>query len=198
MRSVRVAGLLLAVVVTAASCDGSQGSRGDAPRGLAGLALRPGEAPQGSVLDQEAGGPIDSLREVLPPRTDAPELPPLAKTVRRAFLGGHDVVYRGQGGLTEVTSSVLRFADAANAGGFLAYLKDAQAKAISVGASEILETPGLGEEGYGWHRTVPGAETAGCTWRRGELVFTLTLAGGLGDAPAQRAVDLATRVDQRL
>jgi hypothetical protein len=202
MSAARLVRLLsLIVVLLATSCGGDSGrDRTDDSAGLADLVLHEDEAPPGSRLDQGASGSIESLRDVLPPRSDAPELPPLAKPVRRGFLAGHDAVYRGdeESGLGEVASSAVRFADAGQAATFLGYLREAQTHAISVGASESFETPGLGEEGYGWHRTVPGGETSGCSWRRGELVFTLTLSGQLGEAPAERAAELARQIDQRL
>jgi hypothetical protein len=63
---------------------------------------------------------------------------------------------------------------------------------------ELVETPGLGEEGYGWHRAAPGAETSGCSWRRDDLVLTLTLGGSAGDASPGVAIELAGTVDARL
>lgn len=194
--------LALAVaLVAAASCGGSDRApfeeEGD---GLGALVLRPDEAPSGLELDEETGGPIDSVRELLPPRTDAPQLPSLPKTVLHAFLGGYDAVYAGNPdtGPTSASSSVIRFSASDSAAAFLAYLRKVQSEAITVGSSEIVETPGLGEEGYGWHRSAPGGETAGCSWRRGDLVLTLTLGGPLGRAPVQQAIELARRLDARL
>jgi hypothetical protein len=167
---------------------------------LAGLTLRPDAVPDALEPDEEATGPIGSLRDVLPPRSDAPQLPPLAKSVRRAFLSGYDAVYAGteEDGPTSLTSSVLRFSEATHASAFLTYLRDVQSEAVMVGSSELLEAPGLGEEGYGWHGQAPGGETSGSVWRRGELVFTLTLGGGLGDVPAERALELARDLDASL
>lgn len=192
---------LVLALLAATSCGGSDEApfeqEGD---GLAALALRPDEAPSGLELDEEASGPIDSVRGVLPPRPDAPQLPPLPKTVLRAFLGGYDAVYAGNTdtGPTSASSSVIRFSGSESAAAFLAYLRVIQSQASTVGSSETLDTPGLGEEGYGWHRTAPGGETAGCSWRRGDLVLTLTLGGPLGRVPAQHAIELARRLDARL
>jgi hypothetical protein len=194
--------LLLAVLLLVSACGGDSGhdQTDDGSAGLADLVLHEDEAPQGSSLDEGASGGIESLREVLPPRSDVPELPPLAKPAQRGFVGGYGSVYRGsaESGLSEVVSSVVRFGDAAQAAVFLAYVRAAQTQAISVGPSESFEAPGVGEEGYAWHRTVPGGETSGCSWRRAELVFALTLSGHLGEAPAERAVELARQIDQRL
>lgn len=167
---------------------------------LADLTLLPDEAPAPLEPDEEATGPIGSLRQVLPPRSDAPQLPALAKAVRRAFLGGYDAVYAGteEEGPASLTSTVLRFSESAHASAFLAYLRDVKSEAVTVGSSELLEAPGLGEEGYGWHGQAPGGETSGCVWRRGELVLTLTLGGPLGRAPAERAFELARGLDARL
>lgn len=190
----------LLVLLLAISCGGSTAdSPQQASDELADLALRPDETPEGLSLDEEVSGPIDLLREVLPPPSDAPQLPPLAKPVRRGFLGGYETVYGGgEATVTHIASSVLRFSEAAHAAAFLTYLREIQTDALSVGASEIVETPGLGEEGYGWHRSAPGGETSGSSWRRGDLVFNLTLAGRLGEAAAARAVELARLIDQRL
>jgi hypothetical protein len=189
------------VLFLAVSCGGDDHpATDDRAAGLADLALRGDEVPSGLELNDETSGTIDSLRDVLPPRSDAPGLPTLPKPVRRGFLGAYDAVYRGDqdGGPAEVTSSVIRFTEEALATAFLTYLRAVQSEAITVGSPEIVETPGLGEEGYGWHRRVPDAETSGTSWRRDDLVFTLTLSGALGEAPVQRAVELARRMDSRL
>jgi hypothetical protein len=201
---VRALALALALLA-AVSCGGSSGDTSDEEgETLADLALRPDEVPEGLDLDDDASGPMASLRDVLPPETAAPHLPDLAKEARRSFVAGYDAVYRAQDqqGLAEVTSSVIRFAEADQASTFLAYLREIQTSEVTVGSSradvEQLDTPALGEEGYGWHRSAPGGESAGCSWRREDLVFTLTLSGPLGGAPADRAVELAGRLDGRL
>ena len=192
---------LVATLLTA--CGGSEGGPpDDATSELADLALRPEEAPAGLELDQDASGSRAFLRDVLPPRSSSPALPLLPKVVRRAFAGGYDARYRGTGqdGPTSLASSVLRFTDAENAATFLGYLREVQSLTSTreVGSVELLETPGLGEEGYGWHREAPGAETSGCSWRRGVLVLTLTLGGPLGRAGPDAAIELAGTVDARL
>lgn len=195
--------LCLAVALLTAACGGPEGGDSSEPGSpLAHLALRPEDAPSGMELDEEASGEMGSFQEVLPPRSDVPQVQPLPKTVRRSFVGGYDARYRGmgQGGPTSLTSSVLRFSDAANAEVFLDYLQAVQSRTGTreVGTVTLVETPGLGEEGYGWHRAVPGAETSGCSWRRGDLVLTLTLGGPAGHASPEAAIDLAGTVDARL
>lgn len=195
------AGYLAAALFLLVSCGGSDETpSAREAESLAGFTLRPEEAPAGLEPDEAATGPIESLRDVLPPRSDAPQLPPLAKSVRRAFLGGYDAVFAGteEDGPTSLASSALRFSEAAHAAAFLTYLRDIQSEAVTVGSSELLETPNLGEEGYGWHGQAPGGETSGCSWRRGDLVLTLTLGGPLGRAPAERAIELARGLDARL
>jgi hypothetical protein len=195
--------LCLALALLATACGGSEGETpGDAGSPLAELALRPDEAPSGLELDEASSGEMGSIQEVLPSRSDVPQLQPLPKTIRRSFAGGYDVRYvgRGQDGPTSLTSSVLRFSDAVNAEAFLDYLQEVQSQTGTreVGTVELVETPGLGEEGYGWHRAAPGAETSGCSWRRGDLVLTLTLGGPAGHASPETAIDLAGTVDARL
>jgi hypothetical protein len=195
--------LCLSVAFLAVACSGPEGdSPGESGSPLADLALRRDEAPQGMDLDDEASGELGSIQEVLPPRADVPQLEPLPKPVRRAFLEGYDARYvgTGQDGPTSLTSSVLRFSDTANADAFLEYLQEVQSQTSTreVGTVELVETPGLGEEGYGWHRAAPGAETSGCSWRRGDLVLTLTLGGVAGQASPETAIELAGTVDARL
>jgi hypothetical protein len=188
--------LIVALAVLAAtSCGGSDSSPEEAAADLSRFTLAPGEVPDGLRPDQEATGPIGSLREVLPPSSDAPQLPPLAKEVRHGFAGGYDAVYRGDA--LSLTSTAIQFSEPEQAAGFLAFLREVQAETITPGASELLEAPTLGE-GYGWHRVVPGGETSGCSWRREGLVLTLTLAGPLGSAPAERALELARSLNDRL
>ena len=126
----------------------------------------------------------------------------LPKVIRRSFVGGYDARYVGTGedGPTSLTSSVLRFSDDTGAGGFLEYLREIQSQTSTreVGTVELLEAPGLGEEGYAWHRAAPGVETSGCSWRRGDLVLTLTLGGPAGRAAPATALELAGTVDARL
>ena len=196
-------GLVLSLALAISACGGSDGDGPqEAASELADLALRPDEAPGGLELDEETSGPRVFLRDVLPPESDSPHFPLVPKAVRRAFRGGYDARYVGteQEGPTSLASSVLRFADAENAAAFLDYLREVQSARSTrqVGAIELLEAPGLGEEGYAWHRVVPGAETSGCSWRRGDLVLTLTLTGPLGQAPPDSTTELAGTVDARL
>ena len=201
MRRAVALSLLAGALVACGGPDGG-GSSADGGSELADLALRPEEAPEGLELDEDASGERALLRDVLPPESSSPHLPPLAKPVRRAFEGGYDARYvgTGQAGPTSLASSALRFADADSATAFLDYLRQVHSlrSTREVGSVELVETPGLGEEGYGWHRRVPGAETSGCSWRRGELVLTLTLGGPLGRAGPEAAIELAGTVDARL
>jgi hypothetical protein len=195
--------LAFALPLLAVSCgDGDGEDNGDSGSPLADLALRQDEAPAGLDLDEDASGEMESLQDVLPPSNDVPQVQPLPKPVRRAFEAGYDARYAdtGQDGPTSLSSSVLRFTDAGNADAFLDYLREVQSRTGTreVGSVELLEAPGLGEEGYAWHRAVPGAETSGCSWRRGDLVLTLTLGGPAGRAAPATALDLAGTVDSRL
>ena len=199
MRPVAIALLILGAV----ACGGSE-ERPDEGAGseLAGLPLRAEEAPEGLELDGD--GPIDSLRDVLPPRSAVPQLPPLTRKMHADFQGGYEVIYRGSPdqGPTSAASSALRFSDPATAAGFLEYLREVQAGEVTFGSSrqdiQLLEAPALGDEGYGWHRLAPGGETSGCSWRRGDLVLTVTLGGPVGRAPAEEALELSRAVDSRL
>jgi len=200
-----VRALALSLTVALAACGGPDEPSGGGPGAdLADVPLRPAEAPGDLEPDEEAGGPIDSLREVLPPRSAAPQLPPLPMDVRQGFLGGFETLYRGspEQGPTRAASSALRFADPETAARFLEYLREVQTGETTVGSSrqdiELLEAPNLGDEGYGWHRATPGGETSGCSWHRGDLVLTLTMAGPVGRAAAATALELARTVDSRL
>lgn len=187
-------------ILLLAGCGGPEPD-GSGRSELEGFTLRPDEAPQG--LELASQGPIESFREVLPPRTAAPQLPPLGTEVRRAFLGGYEAVYRGrQGGLSSAASSVLRFSDAGAAAAFLEHLRGIQAAEVAVGSSrmdtELLEAPAIGDQAYAWHRVTPGAETSGCSWQHDDLVLTITLGGAIGHAPAAASLDLARTVDAGL
>ena len=189
-------------LVAAVSCGSDQPSTEEGESELDGLALQEEEAPEG--LELRTSGPVGSVREVLPPRSAAPQLPTLPTELRRSFVEGYDALYGGDpaDGPTSATSSVLRFADAAAATLFLEYLREVQTGEITLGSDrqdiELIEAPTLGEEGYAWHRILPGGEASGCSWRREELVFTLTLGGPLGRAPGASALELARTLDSRL
>ena len=199
MRHPAIAVLILGAV----ACGGSDEApdRGPASE-LAPLPLRAEEAPEGLELDRD--GPIDSLRDVLPPPSAVPQLPPLGKSIHAGFIGGYEVIYRGSPdqGPTSATSSALRFEEPEVAAAFLEYLREVQTGEVTLGSSrqdiELLEAPTLGDEGYGWHRVAPGGETSGCSWRRGDLVLTLTLGGPVGRAPSTEALELSRAVDSRL
>jgi hypothetical protein len=194
---------LATLLLTAVSCGGSPDPTEERGSELADLTLRDHDAPAGMELDEDSSGPMGSVRDVLPPATDVPHLPRLAKEARRSFEAGYDAVYRAetQEAPAEVSSSVVRFGDATSAGAFLDYLHEVQTSEVTVGSSraqiEEVAAPSMGEEGYAFHRSTPGGETSGCSWRRGELVFTLTLTGSLGEASAERALELGRLVDER-
>jgi hypothetical protein len=199
-----VRALVLSLTVALAACGGPDEPSGrGAGSDLADVPLRAAEAPEG-LERGDAGGPIGSLREVLPPQSAVPQLPVLAKEIRQGFLGGYEAVYRGspEEGPASAVSSALRFADPETAARFLEYLRELQTGETTVGSSrqdiELLEAPNLGDEGYSWHRVAPGGETSGCSWRRGDLVLTLTIAGPVGRAAAAPALELARTVDSRL
>lgn len=188
-------------ILLLAGCGGPEPDGSGRPE-LEGFTLRPDDAPEG--LELASQGPIESFREVLPPRTAAPGLPPLGTEVRRAFLGGYEAVYRGrrEGGLSSAASSVLRFSDSGAAAAFLEHLRGIQAAEVAVGSSrmdtELLEAPAIGDLAYAWHRVTPGAETSGCSWQHDDLVLTITLGGAIGRAPAAASLDLARTVDAGL
>lgn len=190
------------VLLVAAACGGPDGAGdGQGESELSGLVLTEEEAPDG--LELRAEGAIASLREVLPPTMAAPQLPPVPTEVRRAFEDGWEAAYAGGSGSGpgSATSSVFRFSDEANAGRFLEYLREAQSVPLSPrapGSFELVEAPTLGDEGYAWHRPAPGGETSGCSWRRGNLVLTLTLGGPVGAAPSAAVLELGRLIDSRL
>ena len=192
----------LAALLAAAGCGGSeQPEDGRAADELARFVLSEDEAPPG--LELEGRSRIGSLRDVLPPTTAAPQLAPLPTELRGAFEDGYEAVYAGEAGSgpTSVISSVLRFSDDASAEGFLDYLREAQSVPISPrapGSLELVEAPTLGDGGHAWHSTAPGGETSGCSWRRGNLVLTLTLGGPVGSAPSSLATELGRSIDSRL
>jgi hypothetical protein len=193
--------LACALVLLLTSCGGDESVDRQGAGELAGFVLREDEAPPG--LELEARNRIESLRDVLPPTAAAPQLPPLPTELRRAFEDGYEAAYAGGSdeGLSSGVSSVLRFSDQGNAGLFLDYLRDAQSAPLSPrapGSIELVEAPTLGDEGYAWHSLAPGGETSGCSWRRGDLVLTLTLSGTVGSAPSAATLELGRSIDSRL
>ena len=197
MRAGRAA---VALALVAVACGGpEEPPQRETESELARLTLRPEHLPDGLELDEDASGPVSSIRGVLPPPTDAPGLTPLGRATRRAFVSGFKARYvgTGEGTPASVASSAVRFADEAHAATFLDYLRAVQLAPVPGRTSESpaeVPAPGLGEEGYAWHRESIGGETAGCSWRDGDLVLTLTLGGPLGTASAAEALELAQLV----
>ena len=67
--------------------------REEAASALEDVPLREDEAPDALEPSDRGTGPIESLREVLPPRSLFPNLPPIPVAFARAFEGGFEVVY---------------------------------------------------------------------------------------------------------
>lgn len=191
----------VAALVLASGCDaggprgGGQGESG-APA-LAPVPLRADEAPDGLELDPDGTGPIDSLRQILPPRSRFPDLQPVPERIRDAFREGFERAFADPGGKRTATSSAVRFADPLSAAAFLTYLRSLPVGGNAASAEDVPAT-GLGEEGYGWHVEVPESESSGFGWRTGDLVLTLSLAGPIGQAGTDAALALAERIDVRL
>jgi hypothetical protein len=189
------------VVVLAASCDegGPSGAGGRDAEGsaMSSVPLRPGEAPRGLRLDPEGTGPVGSLGEILPPRTRFPNLRPVPARIKEAFRDGFERAFVDPDGEGAATSSAVRFADPLSAAVFLTYLRELPVGG-NASAAEDVPVAGLGEEGYGWHVEVPESESSGFGWRSGDLVLTLSLAGSLGEAGPETALELAERIDGRL
>ena len=199
----------VALALLGAACDG-----GDPPttveraETLEDVPLREEEAPEDLELD-DVSGPAESFRDILPPARAVPFLPPAPKEVVRGFEAGYQNVYlaeeAGGEGLSSATSSAVRFSGADIASRFVAFLREVQEATVRTEGREhlpeagaIVEAPALGEEGYGWHRAMPGGETAGYVWRRGDLVVTVTLSGTIGSASTGNALRLARTIDGRL
>jgi hypothetical protein len=190
-----------AVLLLGPSCDGGGPSRDEAgdegASALSSAPLRAAEAPRGLELDPAGTGPIESLRQILPPRSRFPNLQPVPDRVREAFRDGFERAFTEPRGEGAVTSSAVRFADPVSAASFLSYLGGLP---VGGNAAVVEDVPaeGLGEEGYGWHLEVPESESSGFGWRAGDLVLTLSLAGPIGQAGPDAALALAERVDGRL
>ena len=189
------------VVVLGVSCDGGGPSRGGGSdhegSALSSVPLRSGEAPQGLRLDPGGTGPIGVLREILPPRARFPNLRPVPDRIREAFRDGFERAFADPSGDRAATSSAVRFADPLSAAAFLAYLHELPVGGNATAAEDV-DAAGLGEEGYGWNIEVPESESSGFGWRSGDLVLTLSLAGPIGDAGPEAALELAERIDGRL
>jgi hypothetical protein len=189
------------VLVLGPSCDSggpsADGERDGGASALSSVPLRAAEAPRGLELDPAGTGPIDSLRQILPPRSHFPNLQPVPDRVRDAFRDGFERAFTDPKGEGAVTSSAVRFADPVSAASFLSYLRGLPVGG-NAAAVEDVRAEGLGEEGYGWHLEVPESESSGYGWRAGDLVLTLSLAGPIGRAGQDAALALAARIDGRL
>jgi hypothetical protein len=114
----------------------------------------------------------------------------------RDFEAGYQRVFVAEdAGPQSAASSALRFSGTTPAESFLDFFRTIH-EATSV--DPLLGADGLGEEAYGWTRQVPGSETTGFVWRRGDLVLTLTVSARVGDAAPERVLSVARSVDQRL
>lgn len=202
-RHLAVTTTVLALLLPA--CAGGDGGtteerREEAASALEDVPLREDEAPDGLERSDRGTGPIRSLREILPPRSAFPNLPPVPAAVTRGFRGGYQVVYSrssGEGGPSSAASSAIRFSEEGAASAFVAYLRQVQ-----VGAGrgpERMEVPaaGLGEEGFGWHLEEPLSESSTVVWRSGDLVLTVSLGGPIGSASPELALALARRMEGR-
>ena len=173
----------------------------EAASALEDVPLREEEAPDGLEASERGTGPIETIREVLPPRSAVPNLPPVPTAVFRGFRGGYQVVYvrSGEGeGPASAASSAIRFAGADAASTFMAYFREAQVGAGRGTERVELSVAGLGDEGFGWHIEEPLSESSTIVWRAGDLVLTVTLGGPIGTATPERAQSLARRMDGRI
>jgi hypothetical protein len=191
-------GLALAVVLLIVSCDGPDGGpgpdEGGGGSGLGSVVLRQGEVP--AELEAGPGGPIGSIRDVLPPRQRFPNLPPLPDGLREGFVEGFRRSFAGPDG-GAASSTVVRMADVTTASALVGYLRLLPVGGHAAAPEEVPAT-GLGEEGYGWHLLVPENESSGYVWRSGDLVASVTLSGPVGAAGTGTCLSLAERVDGRL
>ncbi len=194
---------LLPLAVLAVIASGCLGEGGGPPatieeRGdeLEDVPLRADEAPPGLQEDQRGSGPVEGLRDVLPPRRTAPGLPEVPRSLIHDFEAGYQRLFVAEGGGPQSgASSALQFADSAAAAAFLELLKTTHDATTE---EPLLESVALGEEAYGWTRQIPGAQTTGFVWRRGDLVLTVTVSARVGDGGPDRVLPVARRVDQRL
>jgi hypothetical protein len=197
--------LALAVVLVAAGCDGEEAGRRataeEVGSELEDVPLREDEAPDGLEPSEQGTGPITSIREVLPPRTSLPNLPPIPAAIREGFEGGYQVVYlraEGESGPASAASSALRFGGEDPARAFLSYFREVQAGAGRGQEREEISVTGLGDGAFGWHLEEPLAESSTVAWRSGDLVLTVTVSGRIGSADPERAVALARTIARRL
>jgi hypothetical protein len=209
VRRTAVVVLLPAVLalLTLPGCDRDEPAspgerREEAASALEGVPLQQDEVSEGLEPSEEGTGPIESLRDVLPPRSALPNLPPFPVPLGDAFRGGFETIYlRGQeggGGPASAASSAIRFSEDDAASSFVSYLREVQ-----VGAGrgpERTEVPvsGLGDEAFGWHREEPLGEASTVVWRTGDLVLTVSVGGSIGAATPEDALGLARTVHGRV
>ena len=208
LRPAVLAGLLLPALLLS-GCDERTGSGDDSRAGpgsaLAAIPLQPEEVPGDLGLDEDRSGPVESLREVLPPREAVPTRPPVPGGLSEAFRDGYQTVFLSKGdegatepeGLTSAGSTAVRFVHGSAAGRFLEYLRDVQTGAGQTAEREELPAEGLGEAGFGWRHEVPFAESFGYVWRSGDTVLTVTVGGATGATNAAEVLELAERIDAR-
>jgi hypothetical protein len=202
----RIVAGMAAVIVLFSACGGDEQAtpterREETASALEDAPLREEEAPNGLEPSDRGTGPIESVSEILPPRSQFSNITPIPVALAREFQGGFEVAYDragGEEGLASAASSAIRFADGGAASGFMSYFRE-----VHVGAGrepERAEFPatGLGDEGFGWHQEEPLAESSTVVWRSGHLVLTVTLSGPTGTATPDRALSLARRMDARL
>jgi hypothetical protein len=203
----RIVAGMATVIALFSACGGDEERatpterREEAASALEDVPLREDEAPDGLEPSDRGTGPIESIREVLPPRSLFPNLPPTPVALARAFGGGFEVVYLragGEEGPTSAASSAIRFADGGAASGFTSYFREVQVGAGREPERTEFPVAGLGDEGFGWHQEEPLAESSTVVWRSASLVLTVTLSGPIGAATPDRALALARRMDARL
>jgi hypothetical protein len=202
----RIVAGMTALIVLFSACGGDERAtpterREEAASALEDVPLQDEEAPDGLEPSDRGTGPIESLREVLPPRSLFPNLPPTPVALTRAFEGGFEVVYvraEGEAGPASAASSAIRFADEGAASQFVSYFQEVQVGAGRGPERAVVSISGLGDEGFGWHQEEPLAESSTVVWRSGRLVLTVTLSGPISSATPERAQSLARRMDGRI
>jgi hypothetical protein len=192
---------------TLAGCDRDEPAspgerREEAASALEGVPLQENEVSRGLEPNEDGTGPIDSLRDVLPPRSTFPNLPPLPVQLSEAFRGGFETVYlRGEeeaGEPASAASSAIRFSDEDAASSFVSYLREVQVGAGRGPERTEIPVSGLGDEAFGWHQEEPLGEASTVVWRAGNLVLTVSVGGSIGSASPERALGLARTVHGRV
>ncbi len=210
----------IALAVVLVACGGAEPrtpSVANRDHALARLLLRPGDVPEGMEVDPRHIGPIEDLRELLPPRDLVPNVPPVPPEILRGFRDGFETGFAvpsqlravppppRPGELSFATSSVVRFDSDEAASAFYDFFASLQVGPTAIVPRERLPGDGLGDEAYGWHRGVEvggldatGRETFGYVWRSGALVLAVTLGAAPGAADAADALQLARALDGRV